>query len=64
MPEITSISSPTVDLAAVKGKQQAAWSAGVYAVVGTTLQIVGETLCEASTCVAASGRSTGARDIN
>jgi SAM-dependent methyltransferase len=37
----------TVDLAAVKAKQQAAWSAGDYAVVGTTLQIVGETLCEA-----------------
>jgi len=31
----------------VKGRQQAAWSAGDYAVVGTTLQIVGETLCEA-----------------
>ena len=31
----------------MKGKQQAAWSAGDYAVVGTTLQIVGETLCEA-----------------
>src|SRR4029077_6199935 len=28
-------------------RQQAAWSAGNYAVVGTTLQIVGETLCEA-----------------
>jgi ubiquinone/menaquinone biosynthesis C-methylase UbiE len=35
------------DLAAVKAKQQAAWSSGNYAVVGTTLQIVGETLCEA-----------------
>jgi ubiquinone/menaquinone biosynthesis C-methylase UbiE len=34
-------------LAATKSKQQAAWSAGDYAVVGTTLQIVGETLCEA-----------------
>jgi len=44
---VTSTSSPTIDLAAVKGKQQAAWSAGDYAVVGTTLQIVGETLCEA-----------------
>jgi ubiquinone/menaquinone biosynthesis C-methylase UbiE len=32
--------------AAVKSKQQAAWSSGDYAVVGTTLQIVGETLCE------------------
>ena len=37
----------TPDLAAVKGRQQAAWSSGDYAVVGTTLQIVGETLCEA-----------------
>src|SRR5688572_18301868 len=35
------------DLSAVKAKQQAAWSAGDYAVVGTTLQIIGETLCEA-----------------
>jgi SAM-dependent methyltransferase len=38
---------PTVNLAAVKGRQQAAWSAGDYAVIGTTLQIVGESLCEA-----------------
>jgi SAM-dependent methyltransferase len=35
------------DLAAVKLKQRTAWSAGDYAVVGTTLQIVGESLCEA-----------------
>ena len=35
------------DLAAVKARQQAAWSAGDYAVVGTTLQIMGEQLCEA-----------------
>ena len=35
------------DLIAVKTKQQAAWSSGDYAVVGTTLQIVGENLCEA-----------------
>jgi SAM-dependent methyltransferase len=38
---------PAVDLAAVKTRQQVAWSAGDYAVVGTTLQIVGESLCEA-----------------
>ena len=38
---------PVVDLAALKSRQQAAWSAGNYAVVGTTLQIVGEDLCEA-----------------
>jgi ubiquinone/menaquinone biosynthesis C-methylase UbiE len=37
----------TPDLATVKTRQQAAWSSGDYAVVGTTLQIVGETLCEA-----------------
>lgn len=37
----------TPDLAALKSRQQAAWSAGDYAVVGTTLQIVGEELCEA-----------------
>lgn len=36
-----------VDLKALKARQQIAWSAGNYAVVGTTLQIVGETLCEA-----------------
>ena len=35
------------DFAAVKTRQLAAWSTGNYAVVGTTLQIVGEQLCEA-----------------
>src|SRR6059058_5454826 len=35
------------DLTAVKTRQQGAWSSGDYAVVGTTLQIVGEELCEA-----------------
>lgn len=30
----------------LKDRQRAAWSSGDYAVVGTTLQIVGETLCE------------------
>ena len=35
------------DFAAIKRRQQATWSSGDYAVVGTTLQIVGETLCEA-----------------
>lgn len=35
------------ELAALKARQQAAWSSGDYAVVGTTLQIVGEQLCEA-----------------
>src|SRR3982751_270928 len=40
-------SAATPDLAAVKTRQQAAWSSGDYAIVGTTLQIVGEMLCEA-----------------
>jgi len=35
------------DLGALKLRQHAAWSSGDYAVVGTTLQIVGEELCEA-----------------
>ena len=41
-----STTPPITDLAALKLKQQATWSAGDYAVIGTTLQIVGETLCE------------------
>lgn len=39
--------STTPDLATLKARQQVAWSSGDYAVVGTTLQIVGEELCEA-----------------
>jgi ubiquinone/menaquinone biosynthesis C-methylase UbiE len=35
------------DLKALKVRQQGAWSSGDYAIVGTTLQIVGEQLCEA-----------------
>jgi ubiquinone/menaquinone biosynthesis C-methylase UbiE len=41
----TAASQP--ELAAIKARQKAAWSSGDYAVVGTTLQIVGEELCEA-----------------
>jgi ubiquinone/menaquinone biosynthesis C-methylase UbiE len=37
----------TIDLATIKSRQQAAWGSGDYAVIGTTLQIVGEMLCEA-----------------
>jgi len=36
------------DFDAIKSKQHAAWSSGDFAVIGTTLQIVGETLCEAA----------------
>ncbi len=34
------------DYAAIKAKQNAAWTSGDYAVIGTTLQIVGERLAE------------------
>jgi ubiquinone/menaquinone biosynthesis C-methylase UbiE len=36
------------DFAAIKTRQKATWASGDYAVIGTTLQIVGETLCEAA----------------
>ena len=38
---------PVPDLAAIKARQQAVWASGDYAAIGTTLQIVGENLCEA-----------------
>src|SRR4051794_40943045 len=44
---LQSVEPASPDLAAVKARQQGAWSSGDYAVVGTTLQIVGEQLCEA-----------------
>ena len=47
MSAVLSPTTPTPDLAAVKTRQQVAWSTGNYAVVGTTLQLVGEQLCEA-----------------
>ena len=40
------MNAPT-DLNALKTRQQAAWSSGDYAVIGTTLQLVGEQLAEA-----------------
>lgn len=45
--ELTQIAPAEIDFAAIKSKQKAAWSAGDYSVVGVTLQIVGERLCEA-----------------
>ncbi|MEM8662699.1 MAG: class I SAM-dependent methyltransferase [Pseudomonadota bacterium] len=41
------VTPPSPDLAAVKQRQQATWSAGDYSAVGVTLQIVGEELAEA-----------------
>lgn len=42
-----SVATLPVDYTAIKQRQQAVWSAGDYATIGTTLQIVGERLCEA-----------------
>ena len=39
---------PTPDFAAIKQRQQTTWSSGDFAVIGTTLQIVGEQLAESA----------------
>ncbi|WP_460126414.1 class I SAM-dependent methyltransferase [Pseudomonas sp. S2_C03] len=39
--------STPIDLAALKNRQMASWASGDYAVIGTTLQLVGEQLAEA-----------------
>lgn len=46
-PMLQSHAPQSVDYGALKARQHGAWSSGDYAVVGTTLQIVGERLCEA-----------------
>ena len=44
---VQTASPTTIDLATIKSRQQIAWGSGDYAMIGTTLQIVGEMLCEA-----------------
>ncbi len=39
--------APAPDLEGLKAKQRATWASGDFAIIGTTLQIVGESLCEA-----------------
>jgi SAM-dependent methyltransferase len=41
------VSTTAVDFSAIKARQQSTWASGNYGVIGTTLQIVGESLCEA-----------------
>src|SRR4029077_14388885 len=43
---VSSDSVPAEGALSVKGRQQAMWASGDFAVIGTTLQIVGELLCE------------------
>ena len=47
------------DFAAIKQRQQATWASGDFAVVGTTLQIVGELLAEAADVCAGNREEIG-----
>jgi SAM-dependent methyltransferase len=47
VPAMTHALAAPIDLKALKARQHGAWSSGDYSVIGTTLQIVGESLCEA-----------------
>lgn len=44
----TIAANTNVDLNAIKQRQQATWASGDFAIIGTTLQIVGEMLAEAA----------------
>lgn len=44
---MNAVANPSVDFSALKTRQQAAWASGDYAVIGITLQLVGEQLAEA-----------------
>jgi SAM-dependent methyltransferase len=46
MATTTTPTTAAPDFAAIKTKQQGTWASGDYAVIGTTLQIIGEQLCE------------------
>jgi len=43
----SNVAPATPDFVAIKQRQQSMWASGDYAVVGTTLQLVGERLCDA-----------------
>ena len=47
-PNTQPIAGAQPDFEAIKQKQQATWASGDFAVIGTTLQIVGENLAEAA----------------
>ena len=46
--DIRTVAPAVPDFTAIKQRQQAAWASGDFAVIGTTLQIVGESLAEAA----------------
>ncbi|MCA1247584.1 class I SAM-dependent methyltransferase [Massilia sp. MS-15] len=47
-PEGAGVPALTPDYAAIKQRQQATWASGDFAIIGVTLQIVGESLAEAA----------------
>jgi len=47
MTTITNSTTASAPAPSIKTRQQAMWASGDFAVIGTTLQIVGENLCEA-----------------
>ena len=46
--QLKPLKQPTVELGAIKQRQQATWASGDFSVIGTTLQLAGELLAEAS----------------
>ena len=46
-PSIAPAPATEAELGAIKAKQRVTWASGDFSVIGTTLQIVGESLCEA-----------------
>src|SRR5262245_46723689 len=44
---ITDSTATAVELGNIKARQRAMWASGDFGIIGTTLQIVGESLCEA-----------------
>jgi ubiquinone/menaquinone biosynthesis C-methylase UbiE len=48
IPSIPRSATATTELLALKARQQVMWASGDFAVIGTTLQSVGEALCEAA----------------
>jgi SAM-dependent methyltransferase len=46
--KVSTMTDTPIDFNAIKQRQQATWASGDFAIVGTTLQIVGETLAEAA----------------
>lgn len=53
-PSTNQSSASTLDLEALKARQRVMWGSGDFSIIGTTLQLVGEELCEAADVAAGS----------